>query len=410
MKKTGLIIVLLVSWITQDSFTQTIFTSKNTQCDTLQLEIGKKIFAKLPGHSAGSKLESLLFWTTKEREQRFPQMQSIFPSIRVAIGNTVKPLNQGSLISNKTIQQKIKTYMKSNNIKGLIVLKNDSIRIEKYAKGVSKTTLWTSFSMAKSVTSMLLSVALKEGSIKSLDDSLQKYIPALNGFDYGAVTVKQLLTMTSGIEWNEDYEDPLSDVAQMYRHPCKANESHILTYMKKLHFSSPIEKNWHYSTGETDLLGILLQKATGVSLAEYLSTKIWQPFGMENCAYWLSDECSGENIGGSGISATLRDYARLGKVMMHQGKISDSTIFSPIWLNNSTDLLFPIGEKGGYGYLWWIFPNGSYAAVGIFGQMIYINPTAHLIIAQVAAWPKATSEELTINRMTFIKLIEHLDF
>ncbi len=117
--------------------------------------------------------------------------------------------------------------------------------------------------------------------------------------------------MTSGIEWNEDYEDHDSDVAQMYLSPCENTEAHILTYMKPLKFAHKPGTHWNYSTGETDLVGILVQKATGISLAEYLSEKIWKPFDMESDAYWLADECSHLNLGGSGLSASLRDFARL---------------------------------------------------------------------------------------------------
>jgi len=275
---------------------------------------------------------------------------------------------------------------------GVIVLDNNEIRLEKYADGINRETLWTSFSVAKSVASMLVGVALKEGAIKSLDDPLGNYITEFNGYDYGKVTVRQLLTMTSGIDWNEDYEDPNSDVGQMYKAVCDGTESHILTYMKPLKFIHKPGEHWNYSTGETDLVGILIQKATGKSLAEYLSEKIWKPFGMEHCAYWLADECSGENIGGSGLSATLRDFARLGTAMLYRDSQGEHPFLANEYLQQATSLLIPTGtDGGGYGYLWWRFPNGSYAAFGIFGQMIYVNPKNGLVIAQMAAWPAAGS-------------------
>lgn len=377
-------------------------TSQNT--DSLNIE---QIRAQIHGNTMGAKLESLLFWSQSEKEQRFPIMQKIFPSIKVE-ASTTTPLSQGRTITPKWQDSTtLKNYMKTNHIAGIIVLKNDRIRLEAYRNGATKHTLWTSFSMAKSVSSMLLGVALKKEDINSLDDALQRYIPELKGYDYGKVTVRQLLTMTSGIAWNEDYADPKSDVAQMYLQPCQEKESHILTYMKSLEFAHTPGEYWHYSTGETDLLGILIQKATGKSLAEYLSENIWQPWGMSHSAYWLADECSGLNIGGSGLSATLRDYARLGTVMLHQGKRGNNTILSKKWLSQATDLLYQTNDHGGgYGYLWWRFKNGSYAAVGIFGQMIYINPQKKLIIAQIAAWPKATSQKLTQRRHDFINAVE----
>ncbi|SHF46830.1 CubicO group peptidase, beta-lactamase class C family [Salegentibacter echinorum] len=384
------------------------FSIHAQDCQSLEARLDLEERAAIQGETMGQKLESLLFWSQEEKERRFPIMQNIFPSIHVPTGSRVYPLKERE---NITPQWQDKTtlnsYMKENHIGGVIVLQSDEIKLEKYADGVDKETLWTSFSMAKSVSSMLLGIALKEGAIESLDDPLEKYIEAFKGYDYGKVSVRQLLTMTSGIAWNEDYTDPDADVAQMYQHPCEGNESHILTYMKALKFEHQPGTHWNYSTGETDLVGILIQKATGKSLSEYLSEKIWQPWGMENCAYWLADECSNLNIGGSGLSASLRDYARLGTVMLKNGKHEDTSLFSEEYLENATSLLYETDDNGsGYGYLWWRFKDGSYAAVGIFGQMIYINPHKDLVIAQFAAWPKATSDELTEKRRSFIDAVE----
>ncbi len=376
-------------------------------CQSIDPETVIENSADIPGETMGQKLESLLFWSQEEKEQRFPVMQDIFPSILVSTGAYVSSLEEGKKITPQwSDNTPLSTYMNQNHIGGVIVVQDNKIRLEEYANGVNKETIWTSFSMAKSVSSMLLGVALKEGFIESLDDILQKYIPEFEGHDYGKVTVRQLLTMTSGIAWNEDYEDPNSDVAQMYQSPCENHESHILTYMKPLRFAYKPGTHWNYSTGETDLVGILIQKATGKSLAEYLSEKIWKPWGMEHCAYWLADECSNLNIGGSGLSASLRDYARLGTLMLNKGEIGDKNILSKEWEKDATSLLYEINDQGGgYGYLWWRFKNGSYAAVGIFGQMLYINPAKNLVIAQIAAWPKASSKELAIGRHEFINAV-----
>lgn len=389
----------------QTTVPETIFPIGQHRSDTMNDAL---VRAQIPGKTMGQKLESLLFWSEEERIRRFPLMQSIFPSIEVTTGKYVFPLEKGKLLQPKWADSEdVVTYMKDNHIAGVIVLQNDQIRLEAYGKGVDQNTVWTSFSMAKSVSSMLLGIALKEGAVHSLEDSLAQYIPELKGKDYGKITVRQLLTMTSGIAWNEDYEDSLSDVAQMYLHPCEGQEAHILTYMKPLHTVHPPGTFWHYNTGETDLLGVFIQKATGMSLAAYLSEKIWKPWGMAHKAYWLADECSGLNLGGSGLSATLRDYARLGTVMLHQGKKGEGTMFSKEWSDSATAKLYQTDEKsGGYGYLWWCNPNGSYTAIGIFGQMIYVNPKKNLVIAQIAAWPKATSKELVAQRRAFVEAIE----
>lgn len=372
-------------------------------------ERGQKERRQISGETMGQKLESLLFWSQEEKDRRFPIMQDIFPSHRVSAGGEPYLFKKGEQFTpHWSDGTNLDSYMRDNHIGGVIVLKDDKIKMEAYKDGLNKETVWTSFSMAKSVSSILLGVALKEGDIESLDDPLQKYIPELKGDDYGKVTVRQLLTMTSGIAWNEDYEDPNSDVAQMYLQSCEQEESHILTYMKPLKFVHTPGEHWNYSTGETDLLGILIQKATGVNLASYLSEKIWKPWGMKYDAYWLADECSGLNIGGSGISASLRDYARLGELMLKGGKQGDKNLLSEEWRTEATSLLYETDDQGGgYGYLWWRFKDGSYAAIGIFGQMIYVNPHKSLVIAQIAAWPNASSKELSKKRQDFIEAVEN---
>ncbi|WP_313114959.1 serine hydrolase domain-containing protein [Aequorivita sediminis] len=376
-------------------------------CTTLTNQQAKAEIAKIPGETMGQKLESLLFWTQEEKERRFPIMHELYPSILVsgaAKSSSLEKIDDITPIwDDKTT---LTSYMSDNHVQGVIVVQNNKIKLEAYSNGIDKETLWTSFSVAKSVSSMLVGVALKEGDIESLDDPLKKYISELDGYDYGEVSVRQLLTMTSGVAWNEDYEDHNSDVAQMYLQPCNGNESHILTYMKQLEFSNKPGTTWNYSTGETDLVGILVQKATGKSLAEYLSERIWKPWGMEHCAYWLADECSNENIGGSGLSASLRDFARLGTLMLSESKLKDNKILAEEWVKDATSILYKTNEQGdGYGYLWWRSNSGSYAAVGIFGQMIYIDPSKDLVIAQTAAWPKASSKELVKGRKEFVNAV-----
>lgn len=384
-----------------------IFSGFSQECPPLDMEAAQTEIKEIPGETMGQKLESLLFWSQEERAHRFSMMHALFPSIQVAAGTEVNPLQKG--LTTEPMWKGIttlKSYMDDNHVKGVLVLKDGKIRLERYADGVDAATLWTSFSVAKSVSSMLVGVALKEGAIENLNDPLEKYIPELQGQDYGKVTVEQLLTMASGIDWNEDYEDPNSDVAQMYLKPCEGNEAHILTYMKPMKSAHTPGTKWNYSTGETDLTGILIQKATGKSLAEYLSEHIWKPFGMEHCAYWLADECSQMNIGGSGLSASLRDYARLGLLMLQNGAIEGRSVFSSSWLNRATSPHYPINDQGdGYGYLWWCYKDGSYVALGIFGQMLYINPHKNIVIAQMAAWPRAGSEKLSNERQNFIEAV-----
>lgn len=390
--------------------TKSIQAQESANCKLVTIQDQRDFSENIPGETMGQKLESLLFWTQEERARRFAIMQSIYPSIAVEAAKNPKALAKGKNIKKSLAKyQDVEKYLADNYVNSLIVLKEGKIRLEAYADNANKEQLWTSFSVAKSISSMLLGIALKEGYIKSMEDKLEEYIPEFKAKDYGKVTVRQLLTMTSGIDWNEDYTDKNSDVAQMYLKECQDTEAHIITYMKDLKSLYPNGEKWNYSTGETDLVGILIQKATGKSLADYLSEKIWKPYGMENCAYWLADECSNLNIGGSGLSASIRDFARLGQFMLDSGKINDHSIFAKEWIENAAAPLYQINEDGGaYGYLWWRNPDGSFVAQGIFGQLIYINPKKQIVFAQNAAWPHASSKELNKKRKEFIQAIERV--
>ncbi|NMW25815.1 beta-lactamase family protein, partial [Rhodanobacter denitrificans] len=283
-------------------------------------------------------------------------------------------------------------YMDQHHLAGVMVLQHGRVRLQRYALGFGPAQRWESFSVAKSVTSVLLGIALQRGDIRSLDDTLGTYIPELRDSAYAEVTVQQLLTMTSGVHWNEDYADAKSDVAQMYMHACVDGQAHIVSYLKKQPRQWPAGTHWNYNTAETDLLGILVQRATHRSLAAYLSQTIWQPYGMAADATWIKDECDGSDTGGSGLSATLGDYARLGQFMLDGGRIAGKPVIAKAWLDGALRRQESVDDPDrGYGYLWWTDTDGSYAAIGIFGQMVYVDPARQLVIAQVGAWPHATS-------------------
>ncbi len=362
---------------------------------------------QIPGETMGQKLESLLFWNNEEKLNRFGNMHRLFPSIAIPASAEAKPLTKADVwFQDETQQQAISSYMQDNQLTGLLVWQDGHIRLERYAAPLKADGVWTSFSVAKSITSMLLGVALKQGDIQHLDDKLKTYVPELAGYDYGEVSLRQLASMTSGIAWNEDYQDPGSDVARMYQGECQGGEAHILSYMKRLKKAHEPGEVWNYNTGETDLLGIVLQKATGQSLASYLAEHIWQKYGMQDCAFWLTDECSGLNLGGSGLSASLRDFARLGLVMMQEERESTGLLADAYRQNASKALYQTQPDGSGYGYLWWRTKHSAYAAAGIFGQFLYLNPSKNLVVVQLGAWPKAGTKELVQRRMNFIKQIE----
>ncbi len=359
--------------------------------------------------SIGRQREGVLFWPQAERDAQFRRMYERFPSDRAAHGAQVRALPNGKplAIDGRDANAWLADYMAKYHVAGVLVLQDGRVRAQRYALGFKPGQRWTSFSVAKSVTSVLLGIALQQGYIRGMDDRLGRYIPELRGSAYADVTVEQLLTMTSGVRWNEDYDDAHSDVARMYLGQCESGEAHVLSYLKKLPRAYPAGTHWNYNTAETDLLGILVQRATHRSLAAYLADTIWKPFGMTSDAYWIKDECDGSDTGGSGLSATLGDYARLGEFMLGGGRIAGKPVIAKAWLAGATRKHASTDEPDrGYGYLWWTDTDGSYAAIGIFGQMVYVDPARQLVIAQVASWPAATSKELVAGRRAFVEAIK----
>jgi CubicO group peptidase (beta-lactamase class C family) len=357
----------------------------------------------------GQQREAVLFWPQAQRDAQFRQMYKLFPSDRAEHGAHVRelPAGQPLALSGQDASAFLANYMDKQHIAGVMVLQHGRVRLQRYALGFGPEQRWESFSVAKSVTSALLGIALQQGHIRSMDDTLGSYIPELRNSAYAEVTVQQLLTMTSGVHWNEDYADANSDVAQMYRGACVDGRAHILSYLAKQPRQWPAGTHFNYNTAETDLLGILVQRATHRSLAAYLSQTIWKPYGMTADAYWIKDECDGSDTGGSGLSATLGDYARLGQFMLDGGRIAGEPVIAKAWLQGAVRRHASADEpERGYGYLWWTDTDGSYAAIGIFGQMVYVDPSRQLVIAQAGSWSHATSPALVSARREFVAAVK----
>jgi CubicO group peptidase (beta-lactamase class C family) len=350
---------------------------------------------------------NVLFWTIPQRDAAFRTMDRLPILAKANIieaGDDVYPLPKGVPI---TIGTDIDTYMKGQRTAGLVIVQNGKIRLEKYGLGFSGDGKWTSFSVAKSFTSTLVGAAIKDGYIKSVEDKVSAYIPDLQGSVYDDVTIRQLLTMTSGVKWNEDYADPKSDVALFNQHKAEPGVDVTVSYMRKLPREAPAGTKWVYKTGETNLIGVLVSSATKKKLADYLSEKVWAPFGMEQDASWLLGS-TGHEISGCCIQASTRDYARFGLFMLGGATVGGKSILPVDWIAPATTKQADIGIAGkGYGFQWWTYDDGSYAAQGIFGQGIFIDPKRKLVIASNSNWPKATDPDTVgKQREAFYKAVQ----
>ncbi len=245
---------------------------------------------------------SVLFWSFEQQKAGYPHMEDQFPTRLVKRGATVTPLP----VADKPLELTFKVadqtwtvddYMVRNRAAGLLVLKDGQVVLERYGLGQTPQMRWTSFSVAKSFSSTLVGAAIRDGRIKSVDDAITAYLPGLKGSAYEGVSIRQLLNMTSGVRWNEDYGDPNSDVARFANEPSVNGSDPVVTYMARLPREAAPGSKWVYKTGETNLVGSLVRAATGRTLSDYLSEKVWQPLGMEGDAYWMLDR-SGAEIAG----------------------------------------------------------------------------------------------------------------
>lgn len=351
---------------------------------------------------------NVLSWSLKQRDAAFRAMDRI-PILAQA--NTIAPSGHPlPLPAGKPLEiPGVDQYLAGQREAGIVIVQDGKIRFERYGLGFDAQGRWTSFSVAKSFTSTLVGAAIQDGKIHSLEDKVSQYVPGLRGSAYDDVSVRQLLTMSSGVRWNEDYEDPNSDVAQFNNAKPEPGMDAIVSYMRKLPRAHPPGTVWHYNTGETNLIGVLVSSAVGKPLAQYLQEKVWQPAGMESTATWLKSKTGGE-IAGCCLQATTRDFARMGLFVLNGGKALDGRQIVPTdWFAQATTKQKDIGDPGkGYGFQWWTYDDGAVAAQGIFGQGIFIDPKRRLVIASNADWTRATEGPEPKAREAFYKQVQAL--
>lgn len=336
---------------------------------------------------------NILFWSQSQREISFrmtDKLSFLAKSNKIEMGEKVRDLPEGAPLD---LPMDMDAYVEAQNLAGLVILHDGKVRYEQYGLGFKPDERWTSFSVAKSFTSTLVGAAIHDGYIESLDDKVSKYVSGLEGSPYDDVTLTQLLTMTSGVAWNEDYEDPQSDVALFANYEADDDLPLIVSYMRTLERAHPPGEKWHYSTGETNLIGILVSEATGKPLATYLSEKVWAPFGMQQNATWL---LGGDGIEMSGccLQAATRDFARFGQYVLEDGVVDGIRTVPEGWFAAASSRYINADrfyETADYGYQWWVDPEPitSFRAGGIFGQGILIDPHRNLVIASNSNWTSA---------------------
>ena len=335
--------------------------------------------------------EEMLSWTPEQQVAGYRNSDKIFATRTIEAGTSAFPLPYELVdldeveIESGGESMTVAEYFTRQSVAGLLVVKDGKVLFERYGLGNDEDSTWISYSVAKSVVSMLIGAAIQDGYIDSVDDKVTRYLPQLQGSPYDQASIADLLQMASGVEWNEDYADPESDVAS-----ASWETIALYDYLRdKPRLAEPGER-FNYNTAETNLAGTLLRSAIGNNLSTYLSEKIWQPFGMESDATWVLTEPGGGEFGGCCINATLRDYGRLGLFALANGQLADGTnVLPPGWMKESTT---PSQGYDGYGYFWWLQGEDVFQASGIFGQGIYINRDKNLVIALHSARPVASED------------------
>jgi CubicO group peptidase (beta-lactamase class C family) len=325
------------------------------------------------------------------------RMDEIFPAHKVAKGADVRPLKRaaaeprltyGTTFGSATLDE----YLARNRTTGLLVMKDDTILFERYQYDRKPEQRMASYSMAKTVVSMLVGIALHEGRIKSLDDRAEAYVPELKGTPYGETPLRHLLSMSSGVRFSENYGGN-DDVAVLGRlsvgQQTAGGAATVMPFRDRIR--QPGEQ-FSYSSGETQVLGLVLRAATGKTLADYASEKIWQPMGAEADASWLIDK-GGYEVAFAFFNATLRDYARLGMLLANDGVLDGKQIIPAGWVKAATTPPAPQFRPGqahsyfGYGYQTWIFPGEMrrFQLRGLRGQAVCVDPQTKVVVVHTAA-------------------------
>ena len=327
----------------------------------------------------------------KYRVGAFSHFDELFPTRRIERARTPWPFKY----ERTDIRYPLQDYLSRNPVTGLLIAKDDRILFEAYQYGRTGRDRLISQSMAKSITGMLIGIAIAEGAIKSIDDMAQSYVPGFAGTEYGKTPIRDLLHMSSGVDFGEE-RDGGRDLNRLWRDvvlglgPTKGTIENIAQFNRRI---APPGTRYYYASIEPDVLGVVLRHAVNESASDYLHEKVWEPIGAEADATWLVD-AQGYEVAYGFFNAVLRDYARLGRLLAHDGAWQGKQIIPSQWVIDATtvnprDSFLAPGKAMahfGYGYLLWLLPGArrQFALVGANGQRICVDPGAKLVMVQTA--------------------------
>ena len=364
-------------------------------------------------------------FTGEEQYQNLNRVYEIFPTSKLSHSSKPLVFKKGAsleLPSNFIFEDKVvkvDEYLSRTDTSALLILKDGKISYENYWLTGGKNVQWISMSVAKSFISALIGIAIDQGHIKSLEDEVTDYVPQLKNSAYDNVRIKDILQMSSGASWNEDYSDPNSDINR---------SSKIFAIGGSLdEFSASLKKELkpgsynRYNSTDTQVLGMLLREATRTSITKYMEEMLWHPMGAQDSGYWILDSKNME-MAYAGFNATARDYAKLGELYRLGGKINGKQIIPSDWIKASVKPDAPHLMPGdnplsdfplGYGYQWWVPDlSGDFSAIGVYNQFIYVSPKSNMVIVKLSANSiYGTSEALsTLSELEAIEFFKAITY
>ena len=339
-------------------------------------------------------------FTGAEQYEFFNRLKTVFPTRTIKAGPSPDRFSVGKAMTLPDSyayageNYEVAQFLDDTRTVALLVIQDGEIRYEDYWLTGGVDVNWMSMSVAKSFVSALIGIAIDEQLITGVEAPITTYVPELLGSAYAGVRIKDVLQMSSGARWNEDYSDPNSDI--MRYGAVMATGNSFDDFTASLEREKPPGTYNYYNSTDTQALGMLLARATGMSMSEYAQIKLWGPLGMEHDAYWITDD-AGVEMAAGGLQVTARDYAKLGQLYLQQGKWQGQQIVPESWVRDSLiadapHLLatahpeFPVS----YGYQWWlpVSDEGEFSAIGVYNQFVFVNPQRNVVIVKLSANPK----------------------
>ena len=333
-------------------------------------------------------------WQPADRVGAFTHIDDIYPTRQVKRAAVPWRFKRAPAAFSEPFRAEVTGYLARNPVTALLIAKDDQILFEHYQYGRTDRDRFVSQSMVKSITGLLIGLAISDGAIKSVDDTAETYVPGFRGSEYGRTPIRDLLHMSSGVDFGEEV-DGARDLNRLWRDMVAggwiSDKGTVNSIIQFNHRIAPPGTRFRYASIEPDVLGMVLRNATGKSLSEYLQERIWQPIGTEGDAKWLLD-AEGFELPHFGFNAVLRDYARLARLLVHDGAWDGRKIIPAQWMIEATTVRPSDGyltpgraeRDFGYGYLLWLLPWGQrqFAMFGDFGQRVCVDPASKMVMVQ----------------------------